>query len=80
MGMMRKEYAHQTTIVLAQQCGEFDQEIEILYGRMVIEIIDVLHCFLGYAKTFSQEKVDMMLALMLHPCFKGMDYIMDHIS
>jgi hypothetical protein len=47
---------------------------------MVKEVIDVLHCFLGYAKTFSQEKVHMMLALMLDPCFKGMDHIMDHIS
>ncbi len=80
MGTMRKEYAHQTTIVNALQCGEFDQEIEILYGRMVIEVIDVLRHFLGYANTFSQEKVHMMLALMLDPCFKGMDYIMDHIS
>jgi hypothetical protein len=80
MRKMRKEYAHQTTIVLALQCGEIDQKLKILYGRMVIEVINVLCCFLGYAKTFSQEKVHMMLALMLDPCFKGMDYIMDHIS
>jgi len=80
MGTMRKEYAHRTTIVPALQCGEFDQEIEILYGRMVIEVIDVLRCFLGYAKTFSHEKVHMMFAVMLDPCFKGMDYFIDHIS
>ncbi len=80
MGTMRKEYAHRTTIVPTLQCGEFDQGIEILYGRMVIEVIDVLCCFLGFAKTFSQEKVHMILALMLDPCFKSMDYIMNHIS
>jgi hypothetical protein len=47
---------------------------------MVIEVIDVLCHFRGSAKTFFKEKVHMMLALIFDPCFKGMDYIMDHIS
>jgi hypothetical protein len=52
MGMMKKEYAHQATIVPPLQYGEFDQEIEILYRKMVVEVINVLCHFLGFALTF----------------------------
>jgi hypothetical protein len=57
------------------QCGEIDQKIEIMYGKMVVEVINVLCPFLGFAGTFFQDKVHNMVALMLDPCFKGMDYI-----
>lgn len=80
MGTMKKEYAHQIIVVPPLQYGEFDQEIEILYGKMVVEVINVLCPFLGFAKTFFQEKNHMMFALMFDPHFKGMDCIMDHIS
>ncbi len=80
MGTMKNEYAHWGAIVLPFQCGEIDQEIEIMYGKMVIEIINVLHPFMGFIETFSQDKAHFMVALMLDPHFKGMDYIMDSIG
>jgi hypothetical protein len=54
MGTMRKEYAHQVVVVPLFQCGEIDQEIEILYGRMVVEIINVLHPLLGFVRNQSR--------------------------
>jgi hypothetical protein len=47
---------------------------------MVVEVINLLHPFIGFAKTFSQDKSHNMFALMLHPRFNGMDYIMDYNS
>jgi hypothetical protein len=40
------------------QCGEFDQGIEILYGRMVIKVIDVLRRFLGSRKSSYDACID----------------------
>lgn len=77
---MKKEYARQAILILPLQCGEFDQEIEILYNKMATNIINVMCSFLGFAETFSQEKVNMMLTLMFDPCFKGMNCIMDDIG
>jgi hypothetical protein len=56
MGTTRMKYDHQITIIPSLQCGEFDQEIEILYGIMVVEFISVLCHFLSFAKSFSREK------------------------
>ncbi len=78
--MMKKEYARQSILVPPLQCGEFDQEIEILYSKMATKVINVTCLFLGFAKTFFQEKANMMLTLMFDPCFKGMNCIMDHIG
>jgi hypothetical protein len=47
---------------------------------MVVKVINVLHPFLGFAKTFFRDRVHNMVALMLDPCFKGMDCIMDYIG
>jgi len=47
---------------------------------MVAKIINVLHLFLGVAKTLSWDKAHNMVALMLDPHFKGMDCIMDYIG
>jgi hypothetical protein len=41
---------------------------------MVVEVINLLHPFIGFAKTFSQDKSHNMFAFMLHPRFNGMDY------
>jgi hypothetical protein len=80
MKIMKREYACQVVVVPPLQCGEIDQEIEIMYGKMVVEIINVLHPFLGFAKSFFRDKVHNMVALMLDPHFKGMDCIMDYNS
>jgi hypothetical protein len=47
IGTMRREYAHQVLLLLPLQFGQFDQEIEILYGRMD-KIINVLCYFWGF--------------------------------
>jgi hypothetical protein len=80
MRMMKKEYAHQAILVPPLQCGEFDQKIKNLYNKMVTKVINVMCPFLGFAKTFSQVKVNKMVTLMFDPCFKGMNCIMDHIG
>jgi hypothetical protein len=47
---------------------------------MVVEVINMLCPFMGFVETFSQNKSHNMFALMLDPCFKGMDCIMDYIG
>jgi hypothetical protein len=47
---------------------------------MVVKIINVLYLFLGFAKTFFQNIIHNMVVLMLDPCFKNMDCIMDYIG
>jgi hypothetical protein len=80
MRMMKKEYARQVILVPPLRCGEFDQKIEILSSKMAAKVINVMCLFLGFVETFSQEKANMMLTLMFDLCFKGMNYIMDHIG
>jgi hypothetical protein len=74
VGTMTRKYVHQVVVVLPLQCGEIDQEIEILYGKMVTKVINVLCPFLGFVETFFQNIAHNMIILMLDPCFKGMDY------
>jgi hypothetical protein len=74
------EYDRQIDVGLPLQCGEFDQEIDILYGRMATTIINVLCHFLSFVKSFSQEKAHNMVVLMLDAHFKTMDCIMDYIG
>ncbi len=78
MGTMTTEYVHRVIVVLPFQCGEIDQETEILYGKMVTKVINVLCLLLGFVETYFQEITHNMIVLMLDPCFKGMDYIMDY--
>ncbi len=40
----------------------------------------MLHPFLSFIESFSQERTHNMVALMLDACFKGMDCIMDYIG
>ncbi len=47
---------------------------------MVVKIINVLCPFLGFAYTFFQNITCNMVVLMLDPCFKNMDCIMDYIG
>jgi hypothetical protein len=74
------EYDHQLMLFPPLQCGEFDQKIEILYGRMDVKVINVLHPFLSFAKSFSRERIHNIVVLMLVPRFKGIDCIMDYIG
>jgi hypothetical protein len=47
---------------------------------MAAEVINVLRPFLGYEKTFSRDKTHNIVAWMLDPCFRGMDYITYYIG
>jgi hypothetical protein len=47
MRTMRREYACRVAIVPPLQCGEIHQKIEIMYGKMDVEVINVLHLILG---------------------------------
>ncbi len=78
MGTMRMEYDHRIDVVPPLQYGEFDQKIDILYGRMGTEVINVLRHVLSFVKSFSWAHN--MVDLMLDPHFKGMDCIMDYIG
>jgi hypothetical protein len=51
-----------------------------MYGRIVVEVINVLCHFLSFVKSFSWERAHNMVVLMLDPRFKGMDCIMDYIG
>jgi hypothetical protein len=58
MGAMKKEYAHQASIVLPLLGGEFDQKNEITYDKMAVKVFNVLCPFLGYAfKPFFGKKL-----------------------
>jgi hypothetical protein len=52
MGMMKKIYTHWIVLVLPLKCEEFDQEISILYGKMVEKSTNMICFFLGFAKNF----------------------------
>jgi hypothetical protein len=47
---------------------------------MVVKVFNVMCSFLGFSKTSSQKKANMMFILMFDPYFEGMNYIMDDIG
>ena len=62
------------------ECGEFEFELEILYGRMVGEVAIVLQPFLSFPHTFDAGKVHNILALMLDPQFKDLEVILNYVG
>jgi hypothetical protein len=61
-------------------CGEFDTKLKILYGRMVLEVINVLELFLGFVMTFNVVFAHNMCALQLNPMFKRLQCIMEYVG
>jgi hypothetical protein len=61
-------------------CGEFDTKLEILYGKMVLEVINVLESFLAFAMTFNATATHNMCVLQLNPRFKGLKCIMEYVG
>ena len=47
--------------------GNFDVELEVLYGHMAGEVICVLYPFIWFVCAFKAEKTHNMLALVLDP-------------
>ncbi len=53
-------------------CGKLDVEVEVLYGRMVFKVINVLEHFLAFAMIFNVVVVHNMCVIQLDPRFKGL--------
>jgi hypothetical protein len=51
-------------------CREFEVELEILYGKMAFEVINVFKYFLVFFVTFNVVAMHNMCALQLDARFK----------
>jgi len=60
-------------------CGEVDTKLEILYGSMALEVINVLESFLAFTMTFHATTHNMCV-LQFNPRFKGLQCIMEYVS
>jgi hypothetical protein len=61
-------------------CGEFDTKLEILCGKMVLEVINVLEPFLAFVMTFNVVAAHNMCAFQLNSRFKGLQCIMEYVG
>jgi hypothetical protein len=57
------------------QVGDFDSELEILYGRISKAGVQVLKPFLDFTGKFNRDKSHNMMAIMLDPRYKGLQSI-----
>ena len=48
-----------------------DSELQLLYGRMAFESIEVIKPCLAFEVGFTREKANNMLSMMLDPRYKG---------
>lgn len=62
------------------ECGEFDSELEILYGHMAGQVADVLRPLLSFARKFEEGSAHNMICLMLDLRFKGLEMIVDYVG
>lgn len=62
------------------ECGDFDSELEILYGRMAGQVALVLRPFLAFAHKYDEGQAHNMLALMLDPRFKGLEVLQNYVG
>jgi hypothetical protein len=53
-------------------CGEFEVELEILYGKMALEMINVLEPFLAFVVIFNVVATHNMCVFQLDPTLKGL--------
>ncbi len=60
---MYREYQAHASLNLPLMCGEFEAKLEILYGRMALEVINVLEPFMAFAMTFNVIATHNMCAL-----------------
>jgi hypothetical protein len=50
---MHREYPVRASLNLPLMCGKFEAKLEILYGRMAFEVINVLKPFMAFVMTFN---------------------------
>ncbi len=77
---MHRKYQVCASLNLPLMCGAFEVELEILYGRMAFEVINVLEPFLAFVVTFNVVTSHNMCALQLDPRFKGLQCIMEYVG
>jgi len=69
---MHREHQAYASLNLALMCGEFEVELEILYGKMALEMINKLEFFLASLMIFNVIVTHNMCAFQLDPRFKGL--------
>jgi hypothetical protein len=77
---MHREYQARALLNLPLMCGEFEVELEILYGRMALEVINVLEPFLTFVVTFNVAGTHNMCVFQLDPRFKALQGIMEYVG
>jgi hypothetical protein len=77
---MEAEQLAQSSVEPPLECGEFDSELKILYGRMARQVADVLRPFLSFARKFEEGSAHNMICLMLDLHFKGLEVIVDYVG
>jgi len=69
---LQVEYQVQVLVNSLLACGEFDQELEILYAKIALEVINVLDLCLAFVVTFNLVTTHNMCALRLDSRFKSL--------
>ena len=77
---LQNEYDRRLLAVPTLRCGQMDSELQLLYGRMAFESIEVIKPCLAFAVDFTREKAHNMLSLMLDPRYKGLQVIIDYVG
>ncbi len=67
---IHKDYQVHTSLNPPLMCGKLDVELEILYGRMALIVINVLEHFLAFTMTFNVVVAHNMCVFQLDPKFK----------
>jgi len=77
---LRVNYNHHVVQVPPLAYGTIDDELEILYGHMVVEKVGVLAPFLSFLESITTIGVHDRLALMLDSRFKGLKCVIDFLG
>jgi hypothetical protein len=74
---LRANYNHQVVQVPPLAYGTIDDELEILYGHMIVKKVGVLAPFLSFLESITIIGAHNKLALMLNSRFKGLKCVID---
>jgi hypothetical protein len=77
---LKVNYNHQVVQVPPLAYDTIDDELEILYGHMVVEKVGVLAPFLLFLESITTIGAHNKLALMLDSRFKGLKCVIDFLS
>ncbi len=74
---LQRKYMRITIITLHLKCNDFDIELEIMYARMYIQLVQVLIPILDFCFYFQSWKIHNMLAITLDLWFKGLQCLIE---